>query len=93
MQGANFSFGPEEAPLDRQVSPFAFDPIYLALREIGDAGEATPEVTGERWEIARLKMRHLSATCERIDREGVRSQAEFKEFVDTNKFWLPSYCA
>jgi hypothetical protein len=48
VQDANFSFGPEEAPPDWQVSPFAFDLIYLALREIGDAGEAASEVTGER---------------------------------------------
>jgi 4-alpha-glucanotransferase len=50
-------------------------------------------VAGERWEIARLKMRRLRAAYERINRESVRSQAEFKEFVDANKFWLPPYCA
>jgi hypothetical protein len=49
VQDANFSFGPEEAPPDRQMSAFAFDRIYLALREIGEVGEITPEVAGERW--------------------------------------------
>jgi hypothetical protein len=71
VQDANFSFGLEEAPPDRQMSAFAFDWIYLALREIGDAGEIAPEIAGKRWEIVRLKMRHLGATYERIDREGV----------------------
>jgi hypothetical protein len=73
MQDANFSFGPEEASPDRQVSAFAFDPIYLALHQIGDAEEAALEVAGEHWEIARLKMRHLRAAYERINKEGVRS--------------------
>jgi hypothetical protein len=93
VQDANFSFGPEEAPPDGQVSAFAFDSIYLALRQIGDAGEAAPDVAGERCEIARLKMRHLRTADESINREGVRSQAEFREFVEANKFWLPPYCA
>jgi 4-alpha-glucanotransferase len=52
VQDANFSFGPEEAPPDWQVSAFAFDPIYLALRKISDADEAALEVAAECWEIA-----------------------------------------
>jgi hypothetical protein len=74
------------------VSAFVFDSIYLALREIGDAGEAILKVTGERWEIIRLKMRGLCVAYERIDKEGVRSQVEFREFVDANKFWQQPYC-
>jgi hypothetical protein len=38
-------------------------------------------------------MRRLCAAYEKIDREGVRSQVEFNEFVDANKFWLSPYCA
>jgi 4-alpha-glucanotransferase len=50
-------------------------------------------MAGECWEIARLKMGRLRAAYERINREGVRSQVEFRKFVDANKFWLPPYCA
>jgi hypothetical protein len=44
VQDTNFSFGLEKAPPDWQMSTFAFDRIYLALREIGDASEIAPEV-------------------------------------------------
>jgi hypothetical protein len=40
VQDVNFSSGPKEAPPDRQMSIFASDPIYLVLREMGDADEA-----------------------------------------------------
>jgi hypothetical protein len=43
-------------------------------------------VAGERWEIARLKMGLLCAAYERIDREGMQSQVEFREFINANKF-------
>jgi hypothetical protein len=73
VQDANFSFGPEEMPPDRQVSAFAFDSIYLALHEIGDASETASKVAGECLEIARLKMWHLRAAYERsIRRAGDR---------------------
>jgi hypothetical protein len=49
VQDANFSFGPEETPLDRQVSAFAFDSIYLALHEIGDAGEIARKWRESAW--------------------------------------------
>jgi 4-alpha-glucanotransferase len=93
MQNANFSFWLEKGPPDRQVLAFAFSAIYLALCEIGDAGEVALRVARERWEIDRLKMRRLRVVYERIDREGVRSQAEFREFVNVDKFWPPSYYA
>jgi 4-alpha-glucanotransferase len=87
----NYSFLSDETCSSRQVSAFAFNPLYLSLSEFGSS-KRMPQET-DLSAVARFKMRELRLLYENVDREALRSSPQFIDFVRSNEYWLPGYCA
>lgn len=82
--------GPETNP-SRQVSAFAFNPIYLTLSRV-QGYKSDPTVKRSTYlNVYLAKINALREIFSTIDRSKLRKDPEFREFVTSNNWWLQNY--
>ena len=93
IQDTNCFFNKKEENIFRQVSAFAFNPIYLSLKDIH--GYESVELPYERdlVSVARFKLQQLRIIFDsKVDKNLLKQNKDFIKFVNNNQYWLPSYC-
>lgn len=93
IQDTYCCFSKNEVNPSRQVSAFAFNPMYLSLRCI--KGYTPKEMPKQKdfLSLTKFKLQELKKIFnETIDINQLRKDKVYIEFVKKNIFWLPSYC-
>lgn len=94
MQDVNCYFAKDEGSPSKQVSAFAFNPMYLTLRNVKGYEELEEPFERDFATVTKFKYRVLKDIFEkRLDKDELIVSNGFVSFVNFSQYWLPSYCA
>lgn len=92
MQDNNVTFLKNESPY-RQISAFAFNPMYLTLRCIEGYEEGEVPARLDFIGVTQFKLQKLDYIFNnKVDKNALRQDKNFIDFVENNSIWLLSYC-
>lgn len=83
-----------ERHISRLVSAFAFNPVYLSLRLIQGYEEVEPPtLSTDFFPVVQFKLQQLRNHFDtKVDKIRLRETDDFRQFLNQNSYWLPSYC-
>lgn len=76
----------------RQVSAFAFNPIHLTLSQIEGFTNIDKPRRASYQNVYIAKIKCLRQIFSKLDKPSLKANQGFKDFVNSNNWWLQPYC-
>ena len=94
IQDINCYYGKDEGSPSKQVSAFAFNPMYITLRNVDGFEETEEPFERDFGTVTKFKYRVLrDIFAKRVNKAELIASDKFSRFVNWSQYWLPSYCA